>query len=103
MFTLGDLRRKFQSYQFRFRYNVDTNVDVRSLILQLDDPIRSALEALTLNAKKIGLFEDTTDNEGGSTHASPAVHHDPDDTGTSLRSACFLVSTAFAPNVSIIY
>lgn len=83
---IGDLRRKFQSYQFRFRYNVDTNVDVRSLILQLDDPIRSALEALALNAKKIGLFEDTADNEGGSAHTSPAAHHDPDD--TDLAEMC---------------
>nr|VZI43707.1 unnamed protein product [Spirometra erinaceieuropaei] len=76
---IGDLRRKFQSYQFRFRYNVDTNVDVRSLILQLDDPIRSALEALALNAKKIGLFEDTAENEESSAHTSPLAHHDPDD------------------------
>lgn len=56
--NLDYLRQKFQSYLFGYRYNVDSNIDVRAVINLLDGPIRGSLEGLVSAAKKAGVFEE---------------------------------------------
>ncbi|CAH8592724.1 unnamed protein product [Schistosoma rodhaini] len=54
-FKIDSLRRRFQDYQIRFHYFVES-VDVNSLIKQLDGPIRTALEQFRDVAKQVGLI-----------------------------------------------
>ncbi|VDP99254.1 unnamed protein product [Trichobilharzia regenti] len=51
-FKIDNLRRRFQDYQLRFHYFVES-VDVNSLIKQLDGPIRAALEQFRDVAKHV--------------------------------------------------
>ncbi|VDP65759.1 unnamed protein product, partial [Schistosoma mattheei] len=58
-FKIDSLRRRFQDYQIRFHYFVES-VDVNSLIKQLDGPIRTALEQFRDVAKQIGLIRNSS-------------------------------------------
>ncbi|CAH8589178.1 unnamed protein product [Schistosoma haematobium] len=58
-FKIDSLRRRFQDYQIRFHYFVES-VDVNSLIKQLDGPIRTALEQFRDVAKQVGLIRNSS-------------------------------------------
>nr|CAH8854827.1 unnamed protein product [Trichobilharzia regenti] len=58
-FKIDNLRRRFQDYQLRFHYFVES-VDVNSLIKQLDGPIRAALEQFRDVAKHVGLIRNSS-------------------------------------------
>ncbi|CAH8593487.1 unnamed protein product [Heterobilharzia americana] len=58
-FKIDSLRRRFQDYQLRFHYFVES-VDVNSLIKQLDGPIRTALEQFRDVAKHVGLIRSSS-------------------------------------------
>lgn len=82
IFSIDNLRRKFQSYQLRYTYKMKTDADVPALIGQFDGQLHDALEKLAEASKAARLYrESTSEVSPTATPSSPPSSSAADDSG----------------------